>query len=131
MLPEIERLVEVDVDGDGHRRVRRVLRVVDALREVGRVDPEHDREPRHQHRADRGRELLTVDRHGVDDEVLGEDVALVVEDPPAHRRHRHDAVAVALGGDRELLAAGDLQEPEAHQEAAEEHQHDGADHREP
>ena len=76
-------------------------------------------------------ELLAVDgerrhRHG-----LGQRDAVAVVDGAAHRRHLHEPVALALRGDRELLAPGDLQEPEPGEQAGEEGDDEHADHGEP
>ena len=57
-------------------------------------------------------ELLAVDDECGRPLGLGQHAALGVEDAAAQRRHLHDLVGVGLGGDRQALAARDLEEPQ-------------------
>ena len=77
-----------------------------------------------------GAHHLPVERDLADQDVVGEDLAVSVEDPPAHRVEADISHLVLLGLHDELGADEDLEEVEAGEERGEERHDDHAEHRE-
>ncbi len=134
VLGHVDGLGPVDVLRHRHRLERVVVGVVDELVDVVGGDgllrrAQESTEAHLQLLAFGRRQVLAVDHQRRDRHGLRQHCAVAVVDRPAHRGHGHRPVALALRGDRELLAPGDLQEPEPGEQAGEQredqHPHDG------
>ena len=130
VLLDVDERVEVHLLRDGHGLERGEARALEVRHDGLLRAQEHPGEVRGGDVRLREGEAA-FDRHLVDQGVLDDDVALVVEDAAPDRRVLQDADAVLLGLRREAGRVRDLQEPQAGEQGREQGEDDHPDDPEP
>ena len=126
-LGEVVVELRGDVLGQDHGLQRAAVAGVDLLDQLAQGQVELGGQPREHLLAPRAGQVAGVHDHVLPRPVRHQHVAVAIEDVAARGLGDDRAQAVALGRRRVVLPADDLEEPQAHQQQAEQAHRDGAE----